>query len=49
VDTRFNGEALRAAGSAKGMTHHQLARKVHLPLAERILDIETGIAELHPV
>jgi transcriptional regulator with XRE-family HTH domain len=48
VDTRFDGEALREARSAKRLTHHQLARIINLRLRERILDIERGIDEPNP-
>jgi transcriptional regulator with XRE-family HTH domain len=48
MDTRFNGEALREARSARGLTHHQLARQVHLRLGERILLLEEGSGEPTP-
>lgn len=48
MHTRLDGEALRRARSEKGLTHHQLARKVGLGLGERILKLEQGATEPHP-
>jgi len=48
VHTRLDGEALRRARSDKGLTHHQLARKVRLGPGERILKLEQGATEPNP-
>ncbi len=48
MHTRLDGEALQRARSDKGLTHHQLARKVGLGPGERILKLEQGATEPHP-
>ncbi len=48
VHTRLDGEALRRARSDKGLTHHQLARKVRLGPGERILKLERGATGANP-
>ncbi|GAC1336358.1 MAG: hypothetical protein NVSMB17_19910 [Candidatus Dormibacteria bacterium] len=45
MHARLDGEALQRARLAKGLTHHQLARIVHLDAGERILAFERGTLE----
>ncbi len=45
MHARLDGEALQRARLAKGLTHHQLARIVHLDAGERILAFERGTVE----
>ncbi len=48
VHARLDGEALQRARSTKGLTHHQLARMVHVGAGERILGFERGAVEPNP-
>ena len=45
VHARLDGEALQRERFTKGLTHHQLARLVHVGAGERILGFERGAVE----